>query len=161
MSFGDIKIQHLGDNMYGEMTHPMLTVSDVERLAKAGIAIRFEDIKNLMVPDHAAVGVEPARTLLADALWERWDRAEENKRRLNRYDPFGDREAGLTTMGDNGNHLRSKPFELYAVRAANNIHVVVTLPAQEPVIIKDDIRLYPSDALMASLFLLIETNGAK
>ena len=106
----------------------MLSVSDVERLAKAGVAITFSDVQYQIQRDPEEV-VRVAS--LADSFWERWRRANPPD-----YRTFG----GPT-------------FGIYASEYGDKVYVYVHPTDSEPFILEDDKHLYPSDALMAKLHL--------
>lgn len=119
----------------------ILTVSDYERLAKAGVKVEYADIKHSVVPDpvqkHSVVRID---TELADLIVHRWNRIDERAM--------------------NGMEF---PFLLSAVRHEDKIYVFVAprpphgRKSHGPVILEDDGKLYPSDALIAKLSLLLET----
>ncbi len=108
-----------------------LTVSDVERLAKAGVIIKFEDIAAQVMRDAPP----PDETFksrylpMVDAFWERW-------RWANNTDLFRDGET----------------FHLYAFEQGDKVIAIVS-DGISHVIIEDEKCLYPSDALMAKLHL--------
>lgn len=111
-----------------------LSVSDVERLAKAGVAIRFEDIKYQIEPDTAAPPPQhfPMPRTLEEAFWDRWRRAH-----LPRENTFG----------------AMIPYTINASEQGGKVYVFVSPGDQPPFILEDDAVLYPSDALMAKLAL--------
>lgn len=128
---------------HGGMNSPpmaVLTVSDVERLAKAGVKMDYAEVKHCVVPDPPPAR-EPTwsiHTELAALLVQRWNR--------------------LNTMDRDGFEV---PFLLSAVRYEDKVHVFVAPNRGQykaaPVILEDDEKLYPSDALMAKIHLLLET----
>lgn len=111
-----------------------LSVSDVERLAKAGVAIKFEDIKYQIEPDTAAAPPQhfPMPRTLEEAFWDRWRRAH-----LPRENTFG----------------AMIPYTINASEQGGKVYVFVSPGDQPPFILEDDAVLYPSDALMAKLAL--------
>lgn len=111
----------------------LLSVSDVERLAKAGVTIKFTEIKNQIKPDDQMVPqpmFPPPRTL-EEAFWDRWKRAH-----LQRDYSFDVR-----------------PYNINASEHGGKVYVFVSPGDQPPFILDDDAVLYPSDALMAKLAL--------
>lgn len=112
-----------------------LTVSDVERLAKAGVSIKFEDIRHQIKPDD----LSPTPTYddrprsLEEAFWDRWKRA----RAANNI---------YTSM--------MMPYAVNASQHGDKVYVFVSPADQPPFIIEDVAVLYPSDALMAKMALL-------
>lgn len=110
----------------------MLTVSDVERLAKAGVKIEFEAIRDQIRPDALMQTYDAPRTL-EDAFWERWRRAN---------------------IRDDVNMGRMFPYKINASQHGDKVYVFVAPLDQPPFILEDVSVLYPSDALMAKLALL-------
>lgn len=114
-----------------------LTVTDVERLAKAGVQINIGDIVGRLVPDSAPT---PPTELwggdeLTRALLERYKR---NKRARDR--------------GFEG-HLSS--FRFLATEHGDRIHVYVApTDGRDPVVLVDDKAIFPSDALMSAIYLM-------
>jgi hypothetical protein len=115
-----------------------LTVTDVERLAKAGVAINISDVINHLVPDSAPVPMmetEPFGDDLTSALLERYKR---NKRARDRgFEGF------------------MAPFRFLATEHGDSIHVYVApTDGRDPVVLKDDKAIFPSDQLMSSIYLM-------
>lgn len=111
----------------------MLTVSDVERLAKAGVKIEFEAIRDQIRPDDPTPPRYDAPRTLEDAFWERWKRAN---------------------IRDDVNMGRMFPYKINASQHGDKVYVFVAPLDQPPFILEDVSVLYPSDALMAKLALL-------
>lgn len=110
-----------------------LSVSDIERLAKAGVTMKFEEIQHIVVPD--SVAFPPAQPYqLADPLYDRLRRVDRTRNR----DAFG------------------VSIHLTAVEHGEDVYVFVATGRGEPVILKDKSFMYPSDALMAQIHLLEE-----
>lgn len=113
-----------------------LSISDVERLAKAGVQITFSDIAAQIAPD----GPPPQQSsrfeepIMAEAIWDRWMRSK------RAHEPFYD-----------GGHMR--PWQLFASQHGDTVHVFVAPRNGEPFILTDAATIFPSDALMASLAL--------
>lgn len=149
------------DKVYSESDYPKavvyphkqtLTVSDIERLAKAGVTMTFADVASQITSD---VTPAPQTEYLADAIWRRWDLAN---RRPNVFG--GDSSGDYIYTIQNGNPGRVSPFELYAVSGPSDdkVHIVVTpLATRQPIMMTDPKTLFPSDALITSLVLLLET----
>lgn len=117
-----------------------LSVSDVERLAKAGVKIEFSDVRYQIMPDDDLKPPErlfPHMEPLQQSFWERWRRA--NPQKADRFD-----------------HL--PPFSVYAHETDDKVFVMVgpNDTRQEPFLIEDLKHLYPSDALMAKLHLWLQ-----
>lgn len=105
----------------------MLTVSDVARLAQAGVKVNFSDISDMVRPDDTK-----SLTPLVDAFWQRWHRANP------------------------GSPMSLPPERPWAIAAApyNDVVYVFVAPFNGvPFILEDEKTLYPSDALIAKLHL--------
>lgn len=118
-------------------TGATLSVSDIVKLATAGIAITFDDIAYCVRPDdqftpNRPYEVPPIRTL-EDAFWDRWNRS-------NRAD---ERELNQGKM-----YLRVAAHEY-----GKTVYLFVMPVGAEPFILEDTSQLFPSDALMAALYL--------
>ena len=115
----------------------MLSVSDVVKLAMAGVKIDLNDIKGAIDRDENLPSSYPLKEpnvfpkTLEEAFWDRWHRAHT---RRNEF------EYGL-----------SIPYEVHAHEFAETVYVMVCPVKQAPFIIEDHHLLYPSDALMAKL----------
>ena len=107
----------------------LLTVSDVERLAKAGVTVAFEDIATQLGPDLPRDHLDP----LARAVMDRWMRNPRNRERC---------ENKFTRI------------HMSAVGWGDMVYVFVATGRNEPVVLTDDMHMFPSDALMAKLHLL-------
>lgn len=127
----------------GDVSHS-LTVSDVERLAKAGVVIKFEDIASQVTPDpmkQMQGYVDPA---LAQAIV--------NRLQMSHPDP-------------SVNHSRPR-FDLACSKYKDKVYVFASYWGEqlmgsgsvktEPCILIDDMAVFPSDALMAKLIFLKE-----
>lgn len=115
----------------------ILSVSDVERLAKAGVAIKFEDIRHQVTADvmmAPAMNYDERPRSLEDSFWDRWKRAHTRQMREH---------IGVIT-----------PYGIHATEYDGKIYVTVSPQDQAPFILEDEAVLYPSDALMAKLALL-------
>ena len=115
----------------------LLSVSDIERLVRAGVTTTFQDIAMVVVPDApspspAPLSYDPYRSALVEAFWQRWDRAHSI-----------DRDRALMVQ----------PYEIHAQSYAETVYVMVCPRSAPPFIIEDHAGLYPSDALMAKLLL--------
>jgi hypothetical protein len=118
-----------------------ITVSDVERLTKAGVTITWHDIENCLVPDPLQpppYTETPKAASLADAIWERWKRTRRAKSRPDRFD------------------VLEMPYQLLATEHGGDKVWVSVHPVNfnyEPFQLQDDSAIFPSDALMANLAL--------
>lgn len=120
----------------GAATRYQLTVSDIERLAKSGVAMKFEDIASVVVPDAAHGDQDPLGMdswKLIKPMVERWKRV---------------------TSGD------KFPCETaYAIQSNGKVYVMLVHHHGEPAImIEDDAHLWPSEAFFAKLHLLEKVN---
>lgn len=129
----------IADQLSGAVRY-MLSVTDVEKLAKAGVQMSWKDIEGRVKPNEPQTFYHFDCTHLTDPLVERYRRATEN---LGAPVPPG---------------LLSLPFFLSAWedRAAGKVHVFVA-GIGEPVILEDEAMLYPSDTLMGKLHMLVQT----
>lgn len=114
-----------------------LSVGDIERLAKAGVTVKFEDIagqvrRDSEFPQQRDDRFDPytGEVKLEAMFWARYRRA---------YNP----------------HDGSLPaVQLKCIDYNDTVHVMVCTPKQAPLIIEDPKPLYPSDALMAKVALM-------
>jgi len=113
----------------------VLTVNDIERMAKAGVVIAYKDIAGHVVPDQQP---ERPRTL-EDAFWERWHRANVSKD--YRFEAY------------------RRPYAVAAHQHGDKVTVFVQPHDKAPFTLEDESVLYPSDALMAKLALWEKTGG--
>lgn len=116
-----------------------LTVSDVVKLASAGVKVEFKDICHQITsdgPDHPPL--QATAPAMADAIWDRWHRT---KRASLRGDQFGYHSDGI------------RPWELFAAQHKDTVHVFVAPRGDEPFVLTDAATIFPSDTLMASLAL--------
>ena len=121
----------------------MLTVSDVERLAKAGVVMDYKELRHEIQPD-------PPK--------------EEDPRRVTPLVDMIHTRIRMATRARDGNSIYAINYqdghtlpEMYAVPFKDKVHVFVATGNQPPLIIEDEAQLFPSDALMAKLALLRET----
>lgn len=130
-------IQETGRPMYA------LPVSDIIKLAAAGVKIEFKDIANQIMPDP----VQPQTAEPSDGL------RDYHNRLLVR--PIVDRWRMANQKRDMEGH--AFPFLLSAQQYKEKVYVFVGTGNSEPCILTDEAHLYPSDALMAKLHLLQQT----
>ena len=117
----------------------VLSVSDVERLAKAGVKMDWAEIKYQVRPD------QPQRFKLYDCEPMLRPLIERLAMRSNI------KHANDLLIGD----YAEVPFNLLSVSVnQEKVYVFVAPHDQPPVILEDDVNLYPSDALMAKLVLM-------
>lgn len=112
-----------------------LTVSDIERLVKAGVTVTFADIAAQVTPDYMPAPENipvPDPKTLEDAFWQRWKRAH------TRVDP-------MTFEG------MMRPYKIHCHERGSKVFVMVCSDKEDPFLIEDEAALYPSDALMAKL----------
>ena len=114
-----------------------LAISDIERLAKAGVAMTFKDIADQIMPDPP----QPTTRLSlpsdpdAEAIYNRWYMNPENANR---------RQMSF-----------QESFRVSTARHGGIVHVFVAAINKAPVIIEDDVSMFPSDALLAKIHLLL------
>jgi hypothetical protein len=111
-----------------------VNISDIERLAKAGVQISLSNIAPQQDPYPPEP--HPYNKTLADRIWDRWHMAR---------------------MGANP-HYRdgmAKPFQLLASQHNDKVWVSVhpTNFSYEPFQLQDDAAIFPSDTLMANIAL--------
>ena len=132
MSISDVL--HTGGIVY-EPPMAKLTVSEIERLAKAGVTMTFSEIAAQVVPDYMTppneLHVDPMT--LEESFWQRW-------RRAHLPDP-------LTFRGD------IAPYKIHCHERGDTVFIMVCPEKEDPFIVFDEAILYPSDALMAKLAL--------
>ena len=116
---------------------PMLSVSDIERMAKAGVTIAYRDIAGSVVPDQPS---QQRPDTLEEAFWERWRRAHIPKE-------YGGFECFPT------------PYNIAAHEHGDKVTVFVAPAGKAPFMLEDESCLFPSDALMAKLALWEKTDG--
>lgn len=112
-------------------TTTFLQVSEIERLAKAGVQITLGNIipqSDMMMAEAASH--YPTPSTASDAFWDRWRRAHRNQE-----------------------FTFQAPFGIHATEFGGKVYVLVSPHDEAPFILEDDALLYPSDALMASLAL--------
>lgn len=118
-----------------------LTVSDIERLAKAGVTMSFDDICHQIMPDPPEVSQQDVFShpcSLVESFWQRW-------RRANPSNPHS-----MVFV--------SPPYVIAsATEYGDKVYVCVAPTDREPFILEDDKHLYPSDSLMAKLHLMERT----
>lgn len=134
-----------------------LCVSDIERLAKAGVKIELgkvvaqADLPGFVIPPTTDGDIREMDRLsdignsLSKAIWSRWLRA-----RRAIHDPdFGDPLDG-----------RQRPFSLMAHQYGDTVHVSVhpTDQTRLPFELTDSAIIFPSDALMAKIALWEKDN---
>lgn len=116
-----------------------LSVSDVERLAKAGVVINFNDVKHDLVSDmpEMTLGATPAppQSLLETAFWDRYRR-----------------NARATRPNDYHTEFHIQPFSFSAHETEDVVHCCLC-DGKDFVVIEDQKALYPSDALLAAIHL--------
>lgn len=110
----------------------LLSVSDIERLAKSGVHVDFKDVAEQIMQDPPPA---TKHTPLIDAFWDRYWRARPEQ------DQWG----------------RPTPYQIAAIQYEDLIYVFVGPRDRPPFVIEDQRVLYPSDALMAKMALLEQT----
>jgi hypothetical protein len=120
----------------------MLSVSDIVKMATAGVKVDLADLKDCVesdenLPSMTAVPADVFPRSLEDAFLDRWRRA--HPRNINSYaDPL-------------------VPYGIHAHEFAGIVYVMVCPWNQPPFLIEDSGVCYPSDALMAALALYEST----
>lgn len=127
--------------------HHALTVTDIERLAKAGVVIKFEDIAPQVVPDDDKPSIMSRPRYSGEnetkLLVERWLMSNRAAARADQF--FMD--------------AQMFPFHLSVYKHDDTFYVFVGTFNGPPVILEDATHLFPSDALMAKLHLLTATES--
>lgn len=119
---------------------PHLTVSQIERLAKAGVKVELSDVLIVgEMPEYPKAMQHGSPEHLVDMIHQRWRMAMEAKNRA---------------------YADPQPFyaqpAIAAVRHEDKVHVFAVGEKCPPQILVDEIAIFPSDALMAQLHLLME-----
>lgn len=127
-----------GSNLFTDGDHVVstLTVSEVERLAKAGVKVEFKDIAAQVRPD-----IPESPHLFDNRLVK----------------PLVERRAA--SRCNSQDNFISFPFNAYVTRYGDKFYIFLSTGCHEPCILQDEAHLYPSDALMASIHLLLSTPG--
>lgn len=118
-----------------------LSVSEIERLAKAGVKVEIEPVRPVSDPSdpgpQRGFGIEPP---LEQAFWDRWRRSAKAKLG-NQYEYRF--ETGLM------------PFRVLATQHGDTVWVSIHPInfSYEPFQLKDVSAIFPSDALMANIAL--------
>ncbi len=114
-----------------------LAISDIERLAKAGVAMTFKDIADQIMPDPPPAQATPPLPFDpdAEAIYNRWYMNPENARRRQ------------MSFQEN--------FRVATARHGDIVHVFVAALTKVPVVIEDSVHMFPSDALLAKIHLLL------
>jgi hypothetical protein len=113
-----------------------LSVSEVERLAKAGVSISYDAIRERIYSDIPAEGPLNETERMIRAFQDRWSLAH-------------------APHADCYNH--SSIVALMPVRHGGKVYVMVQMLGLPPVMLEDDAMMYPSDALIAKIILYKET----
>lgn len=117
-----------------------LTITEIERLAKAGVQISVGPVRptsDYVVP-HPYVGPDNDNLYVA-LFWDRWHRGNKIKAREDIYG-YGAHVGGLN---------QRDPFKIYAAKIGEKINVFIHDDVRHA-IIEDDPFLFPSDSLMAA-----------
>ena len=113
-----------------------LSISEVERLAKAGVPISLCKVVPTPDPYMPPPPSRHSSANMADAIWDRWHRA---KTANNSHDAFT-------------GYIR--PYDILATRHNDKVYVSVhPTNLHPPFMLEDVAAIFPSDALMASLAL--------
>lgn len=127
---------------------PSLCVRDVERMAKAGVVIKWESIRGQVIRDEDCPSSRPRE--IEDTFWDRYN---------------------MTSLASQYN-MRRADFKIAAHPHGDKVSVIVmpfsksifnegaiAYPGEAPFIIEDEAVLYPSDALMAKIALWERSRG--
>jgi hypothetical protein len=122
----------------------ILSVSDVERLAKAGVKMEWAEMRHQVRPDPVPdkTGMFDCTPLLRPLV----ARIRQQAISQSTKDHFLSPEPDVRM-------IQAASF-MSAVAHGEKVYVFVAHDNQPPVILEDDIHLYPSDALMAKLHLM-------
>jgi hypothetical protein len=129
-------VHSMSRSPYIRDTSTSLTISDIERLAKAGVSVTLSSIIPLADPFPPYAPVPTVRSL-EDAIWDRWQRTR------------------LATHSFHDTYGEVRPYQLLASTHGDKVWVSVhpTNFNYEPFQLQDDSAIFPSDALMANLAL--------
>lgn len=117
-----------------------ICVSDIVKLAAAGVTMSFNDIKNQVIPDGPSEPRMRPIPLIDDTLAQAlWSRVATNLQLI---------------AGEYSNLGFTRPYQLAAAKFEETIYVFAVAPGHPPVILTDPAHCFPSDALMAKLALL-------
>lgn len=113
---------------------PPLSVAEIERLAKAGVTMSFQEVSGRVISDPPRKDRDEHPNTLNEALWMRWRMAHSHR----------DRDFGLAQMA---------PYTTACTAYGDKVYVFVAPTSEPPFIIEDAAAIFPSDALMGSLAL--------
>lgn len=136
-------LEEYGGRLDPVVTRPCLTVSDVVKLAAGGVAVKFEDVKDMIVPDGP----------VQDKIQEWWDTAP-TKALIARI------TMNVRSRPRNERSFQEDPIRMYtalmAAQHGDTVYVFAHYRCARPQMMTDPLHLFPSDALMAQLHLLEE-----
>jgi hypothetical protein len=138
---------HAADSYVGHqqtIQTAFLNITDIERLAKAGVQVSLVGI--VPQPDpFPPTPPYPYNTApkMEDAIWDRWQRTKQARHTGNGGYGHIDLEGYI------------RPFQLLATQHGDKVFVSVhpTSLVYEPFMLEDDAVIFPSDALMAKIAL--------
>jgi len=140
----------LGGPFHTMVPRETVSVSDVERLAKAGVAVKWEDIASQVVRDeNFPKKPEPAHydlkaPLIERLLMEHRVRGAQQHGIGNVDNPF------IGTLGPASYHL----WQATTYEGSSKVYVFAVFQNHPPLILEDESALYPSDALVTKIRLL-------
>jgi hypothetical protein len=139
------------DGDYGKHIFSMpptaLSVSDIERLAKAGVQISMGPVHPQSDMSYPTPPPAPSTEMaLEEAIWQRWQRN------------FNARSKSPFRFPAEG---ELRPYRLLATEVGDKVFVSVHPYDSAPFLLQDDTFIFPSDALMASLALYEQTKDRK
>jgi hypothetical protein len=122
----------------------MLCVSDIERLAKAGVKIDLGTVIPQVDPYGQFAPPAMTQPKMEDAIWDRWMQTKRALQTGNGGYGYGDLELS-----------QIRPFQLLATQHGDKVFVSVhpTHFKYEPFMLEDDAVIFPSDALLAKIAL--------
>lgn len=116
-----------------------LQITDIERLAKAGVSVKIGMGDDCVCPqkDDAPPPSDQYNEGMTGSIWQRWHRRKHSAAHGKYSDPY------------------VTPFQLLATTHGDKVWVSLHPHASnyEPVQFVDDVAIFPSDALMANIAL--------
>lgn len=136
-----------------------LTVGDVERLAKAGVSLRWEQFEHCLIRDEDEPRAPPIHQSNAMGLPNAMGLRQYRDRICPLLDAFEDRwmrntQARRTSAFTDG--FIAMPFDIRAIEVGDKV-VCLIGGGDDHFVLEDASNLFPSDGLMAAIHLWLET----
>lgn len=123
------------------VTLPLLTVDEIAKMANSGVKIDWADVAIQVRPNHKPQPQEIRANMPLVALGSLLTR-----RYLDAQN--------MTSYGDETCHFL--PFQCAASILDATVYVMVHVSGKKPVLLEDNVALYPSDALMIKLNMYLD-----